>query len=170
MNLPVTARISCCLIAGLLLAACGDSSQQPEPKLSEEAPSSLEAHRDFGDYRIHFNALNTDSLAPQVAKAYGIVRSKSRGMLNVSLIRKAEQGIGQAVKGKVSVNAANLTGQLKVVKLREIVEGEGENAAIYYIGEFPVTDGETLIFDLAVTPAGEKVSYKIRFQKQFFTG
>lgn len=170
MTLPVPARIFCCLAAGMLLAACGDSSEQSEPQLSEAAPSSLEAHRDFGDYRIHFNALNTDSLAPQVAKAYGIVRSKNRGMLNVSLMRKAEQGSGRPVKGKVAVNAANLTGQLKVVNLREITEGEGDYVAIYYIGEFPVADGETLIFDLAVTPAGEKVSYKIRFQKQFFTG
>lgn len=150
-----------------LLAACGEADRQVDPQLAAEPPSQV-SHRDFGKYRIHFNALSTDSLAPQVAKAYGIVRSKSRAMLNVSIIRK-EEGIGSPVKGSVSVNATNLTGQLKVIKLREIVEGEGASAAIYYIGELAVADGETLIFDISVAPEGETSSYKVRFQKQFFT-
>lgn len=153
-----------------LLSACGEADRQVEPQLAEEAPSSLDAHRDFGNYRIHFNALSTDSLAPQVALAYGIVRSKSRAMLNISIMRHAEQGLDTPVKGKVVVNASNLSGQLKVIKMREITEGDGESAAIYYIGELPVADGETLIFDVAVTPAGESSNYKLRFQKQFFTG
>lgn len=152
------------------LTACGDADRQVEPQLADEAPSSLDAHRDFGDYRVHFNALSTDSLAPQVALAYGIVRSKSRAMLNISIMRRAEHELGTPVKGKVVVNASNLTGQLKVIKTREIVEGEGEGKAIYYIGELPVADGETLIFDISVVPEGESSSYKLRFQKQFFTG
>lgn len=156
-------------LTALLLAACGGDPQN-DPQLAEEPPSSNIAHKDFGNYRIHFNALSTDSLAPQVAQAYGIVRSSSRAMLNVSIMRRADQGLSEPIKGKVDVNASNLTGQLKALKIREIVEGDTENAAIYYIGELPVADGETLIFDLAVTPEGETSSYKIRFQKQFFTG
>lgn len=158
------------LAAAALLAACGDADQQVEPQLADEAPSSLDAHRDFGDYRVHFNALSTDSLAPQVALAYGIVRSKSRAMLNLSIMRRADAGLDTPIEGKVVVNASNLTGQLKVIKMRKIVEGEDDSAAIYYIGELPVADGETLIFDIAVVPEGESSSYKIRFQKQFFTG
>lgn len=164
-------RHAWCAIFGLaLLAACGDGDQRGDPALAQAAPSSLQSHQDFGDYRIHFNALSTDSLAPQVARAYNIVRSKSRAMLNVSIMRRDDSATSAPVKGRVMVNASNLTGQLKVVKLREIVEGEGAAAAIYYIGELPVADGETLIFDIAVTPEGETASYQIRFQKQFFTG
>jgi len=162
--------IAALLALSVLLAACGEADQQVEPELAAEAPSTLDSHRDFGDYRIHFNSLSTDSLAPQVAKAYGIVRSKSRAMLNISIMRNVDKGLGTPVRGKVSVKASNLSGQLKVIRMREIAEGEGDSAAIYYIGELPVADGETLIFDVAVVPENESSSYKLRFQKQFFTG
>lgn len=163
-------RLAACLALTSLIFACTESDQQVDPKLATETPSSLDAYRDFGDYRVHFNALSTDSLAPQVAMAYDIVRSKNRAMLNLSIMNTSGAGLGKPMKGKVVVDASNLTGQLKVIKMREIVEGEGDTAAIYYIGELPVADGETLIFDVSVTPAGESVSYKLRFQKQFFTG
>ncbi|NNF52230.1 MAG: DUF4426 domain-containing protein [Gammaproteobacteria bacterium] len=162
--------ITAVLALSVLLSACGGADQQVEPELAAEAPATLDSHRDFGDYRIHFNALSTDSLAPQVAMAYGIVRSKSRAMLNISVMRREDEGLGTPVKGKVTVNASNLSGQLKVIKVREIVEGEGSSSAIYYIGELPVADGETLIFDVAVVPENETSSYRLRFQKQFFTG
>lgn len=164
-------RHAWCAFLGLaMLSACGDGSQQGDAELAQAPPSTLKSYEDYGDYRIHFNALSTDSLAPEVARAYNIVRSKSRAMLNVSIMRRGESASTTPMKGKVIVNASNLTGQLKVVKLREIVEGEGGGAAIYYIGELPVADGETLIFDIGVTPEGETASYQIRFQKQFFTG
>lgn len=170
MNSTPIRNTWCAMLSLVVLAACGAADQPGDPQLAQAPPSSLKSHEDFGVYRVHFNALSTDSLAPQVARAYNIVRSKSRAMLNVSIMRRAETGTATPIKGKVVVNASNLTGQLKAIKLREIVEGEGESAAIYYIGELPVADGETLIFDIAVTPAGESASYKVRFQKQFFTG
>lgn len=155
------------LLCIALLGGCGET-EQVDPKLAQEALSQ-ESFRDFGTYRIHFNALSTDNLAPEVAKAYNITRSKNRAMLNVSIIRREAAGTGAPVKGKVSVKATNLTGQLKTIILREIAEGEGKNGAIYYIGEVSVADRETLIFDISARPAGESASYQIRFQKQFFT-
>ena len=32
----------------------------------------------FGDYTVHYNAFNTDTLQPAMAEAYNIVRSKNR--------------------------------------------------------------------------------------------
>lgn len=155
------------LLCTALLAGCGEP-EQVDPELAQEAPSQ-DSYRDFGAYRIHFNALSTDNLAPEVARAYNITRSKNRAMLNVSIIRHEEAGTGSPVKGKVTVKAANLTGQLKSMKLREIAEGDGASGGIYYLGEVPVADGETLIFDISVRPTGESASYQVRFQKQFFT-
>ena len=51
------------------------------------------------------------------------------------------------------------------ITFREIRE---ENA-IYYIAETPVTNGESLIFTLDVTPQNEASRFSVRFQKQFFT-
>jgi len=147
-----------------LLAACGPSGGD-----SGQAPAAREITRenfvDAGDYVVHFNALATAMLPAEVARAYGIVRSDSRALLNVSVVRKQQGTIGEPVAASVTVNASNLTGQLKTLSLRQIEEGD----AIYYIGEVPVANRETLIFDIKVTPEGEKDPVSIRFQQQFYT-
>ena len=98
--------------------------------------------KDFGAYIVHFNALTTDQLHAEVAQQYGIVRSDNRPMLNVSILRKEDGGLPQPVSGQVTVAANNLTGQLKSGSLREVREQE----AIYYIGEYGIANGGTLIF------------------------
>lgn len=128
-------------------------------------PALAEQALDAGNYVIHYNALSTDDLSPNVATAYGIVRSKNRAMLNISIIRKVEGTTGRSVRGRVIAQVSNLTGQLKDMSLRQVTEQE----AVYYIGEVDVNDGETLIFTIHVTPAGESKTYDIHFKQQFFT-
>ena len=112
--------------------------------------------------RLDFSAQSTDQLPPEVARAYNIVRSKNRAILNVSILRASDS---QAVTADVTVKTVNLTGQLKNVTMRQINEQE----AIYYIGEVAVANRETLIFDISVTPDGEDSPSEIRFKRQFYT-
>jgi hypothetical protein len=120
--------------------------------------------QDVGDYVIHFNALPTNQLTAEIARSYGIVRSESRAMLNVSIIKKTEGQLGSAVPGLVTASATNLTGQFKTTNIREVREGD----AIYYIAELPVANAETLTFNIEVTPENEAETFPIRFQKQFY--
>jgi hypothetical protein len=148
-----------------VLAACGEPQQGPAASTTEVAVlPGTETFKDFGDYTVHFNALVTNQLAPDIAREYGIVRSDSRIMLNVSILRKQEGGMGTPVSGAVSASAINLNGQLRGMAMREIREGE----AIYYIGELAITDAETLIFTIDVTPLNEASRFTVRFKKQFF--
>jgi hypothetical protein len=152
--------VSCSLLG--LLAACGgpgDSAAIPE---AEPAGATS---ADIGDYVIHFSAQSTDQLPPDVARAYNIVRSKNRAMLNVSIIRESDN---TPVAGNITVKTVNLTGQLKNVTMRKIEES-GDVVAIYYIGETPVANRETLIFDISVIPEGESASSQVRFKRQFYT-
>jgi hypothetical protein len=148
-----------------VLAAC-EPAQQGAVTATEEVAvlPGTETFKDFGDYTVHFNALVTNQLAPNIAREYGIVRSDSRIMLNVSILRKQEAGMGTPVSGGVSASAINLNGQLRGMAMREIREGE----AIYYIGELAITDAETLIFTIDVTPLNEASRFTVRFKKQFF--
>ncbi len=131
----------------------------------EEAPTAVtETMQDFGDYTLHFNAMTTDRLNAEVAQRHGIVRSGNRAMLNVSIVMNQEGAVGIPVRGTVDVSAANLTGQLKPVSLREITEAE----AIYYIGESNVADGETLVYTIDATPVDETTPMSVRYMKQFF--
>ena len=150
------------LAALALLGACGgpgDAARVPQ------AEPAGETSADIGDYVVHFSAQSTDQLSPEVARAYNILRSKNRAMLNVSIIRKADN---VPVDGTVTVKTVNLTGQLKNVTMRKIEE-PGESVAIYFIGETPVANRETLIFDISVRPEGQGTPSEVRFKRQFYT-
>lgn len=123
--------------------------------------------QDVGEYRIHYNAISTDQLAPKVASAYNVVRSRNRALLNIAITREEDGTTGVPVEALVNVQAANLSGQVKNVNIRKIVE-EGEYSAIYYVAEINVADGEMLIFDVYVTPEGHDKTYTVHFTQQFF--
>lgn len=149
----------------MLLFGCGpDPSVQTVDGGPPAEPEDV-SFKDFGDYVVHFNALTTDQLQPEVARAYNIVRSTNRAMLNVSIIRKVEGTTGVSVPGSVSVSAVNLTGQLKNLAVRQIQEGD----AVYYIGDIPVANGETLVFNIDVTPINEASRFSVRFSRTFFS-
>jgi len=148
------------------LTACGGGGGDIETFESGPARVPTDASsKDFGDYVLHFNALTTDQLTPAVAKQYGIVRSKNRAMLNVSIIRKEEGTIGESVPGSVSASASNLTGQQKNLKLREVKS----SGAVYYIGDVDIANRETLVFNVDATPMNESSRFSVRFTRQFFS-
>ena len=142
-----------------LVAACGGPGENAEVPTAEPAGETM---KDIGDHVVHFSAQSTDQLPPEIARAYNIVRSKNRAMLNVSVLREADN---VAVPADVTVKTVNLTGQLKNVTMRRIDEQE----AIYYIGETPVANRETLIFDITVKPEGVDTPSEVRFTRQFYT-
>ncbi|MDY6993075.1 MAG: DUF4426 domain-containing protein, partial [Pseudomonadota bacterium] len=40
-----------------------------------------EQSKEVGAYKIHYNAINTSMLQPEIAKSYQIIRSRTRGLL-----------------------------------------------------------------------------------------
>ena len=149
---------------GLLATGCLFVAAGCQQATEEARAAVTETMQVFGDYTLHFNALTTNRLTAEVAQRHGTVRSGNRAMLNVSIVRNREGAIGVPVRGTVDVSAANLTGQLKTVSLREITESE----AIYYIGESNVADGETLVYTIDATPVDETTPMSVRDMKQFF--
>jgi len=124
--------------------------------------ANAESSQQVGDYVVHFNVLSTESLPPKVAKAYGIKRSKNRGFLNVSVLKK---GSGfEGVEAKINVIAVNLVGQLRTLDMRKITEQN----AVYYVSEFSVSHLERFTFTITVTTA-DNITDKIKVKHQFFT-
>lgn len=152
------------LIVAIGLVACEPAANVDVASTQDGVLPATESSKDFGEYVVYFNAINTDQLTPEIAREYGIVRSKSRALLNVSMHRKLPSGQTEAVTGAVSASAINLTGQLKTMTLREV----REESAIYYIGELAVTDGEVLIYTVDATPSNDPSRFTVRFKKQFF--
>lgn len=119
---------------------------------------------DFGDFVVHYNAVTTDFFAPNVAKAYGIKRSKYRGLLTISVLEKRMGVTSLPIRANVNASAVNLSNQSKLLSLREI----SDNGAIYYVAEFPVTNRETLNFTITVNLDNGEPRV-IRYRKTFVT-
>ena len=133
--------------------------------LSVDSAQATPVSKDFGDYTVHINAVNSDTLQPSMAKAYNIVRSKNRGLLTISLVKKTLSANPKPVRAKVTGKATNLTGQLKDIQIREINDGE----AVYYISEFQVADKEVLDFTVYLTPDDNTSPFTVELRQQFFT-
>ncbi|WJW75774.1 DUF4426 domain-containing protein [Thiohalobacter sp. IOR34] len=121
--------------------------------------------QDFGDYVVHFNALNTDMLPPKVAQEYAIKRSQNRGMLNIVVLKKVLGASGTPTPARVSGTSTSLTGRQRELEFREIREPN----ALYYIAEFPVSHEESLDFRIRVQPKGVAEPFLVHFRQQFFT-
>jgi len=118
-----------------------------------------------GDYTVYYTAFTSDTLQPSMAKAYNIKRSKNRGLLSISVVKKSLSPMGAPVKAEVKAAATNLTGQLKEIKIREV----NDESSVYYLSEFPVAHEEILDFTLEVTPTGEPKPINVKFRQQFYT-
>lgn len=154
-------------LAATLLGACGPHPGTPAAgsDMAPPAEPAGVASRDFGDYVVHFNAISTDQLTPEVARTYNIVRSKNRALLNVSVVKKVAGTIGQPVPAKVTALVVNDTGQVKDANLREIRDGE----TYYYVADFAVSNAETLVFTVEATPEERTTPFAVRFTRTFYT-
>ena len=169
MSTPLHRRARRALLvfgACFAVAACGDGVA-PNATVPQAAPSA-DNQMTVGEHTIHINAVSTDDVPPEVAKSFGIVRSQNRALLNVTVL---ETATNQPYETDVSANAVNLTGQLKNITLRKVEEPgpkEGETA-IYYIGEVPVANRETLTFEVSVALPDSEEPVTMKFTRQFFS-
>lgn len=117
----------------------------------------------FGPIEIHYNAITTDTLVPEVARAYKIERSNTRGLVTMSILKQNSVGALSPLPAKLTVYVTNLNQQLAQVPMREVREG----TAIYYLGEFRVAPPDTLKFTATVDIEGEP-SREIVFSQKFY--
>ena len=127
------------------------------------AVAHAEISQKFGPLEIHYNALITDELLPEVARAYKIERSKTRGLVTISVLKQNQVGVPLPVPARITVYVTNPSQQLANITLREVREG----SAIYYLGEFRVTPPDTLKFTATVEVKDEP-KREIVFSQKFY--
>ena len=150
------------LSLGGLIAAC----DRPQPTAEiQPAVNSGESFKVAGDYEMHYNAVRTDQLTADIARAYGIERSKNKVLLNISVLHKSPGSEATTPSdANIEVIARNLNGQLKDIQLRRIAE----SGATYYIGEVSFSGAETLVFEIKATPAGSSTPIEATLTREFF--
>lgn len=143
----------CFLIFTLVLAS-----------LSSAATATQRLGEDFGSYVVYATAVLTKTLAPQVARHYGITRSNQRCLLTIAVEKKATDRPFPAVAAEIDVRATNLAGPVKAVDLREVESGD---EYVYYIGTFSVAPSETILFELQISPEGTEETLNLEFERRF---
>ncbi|MDG9667099.1 DUF4426 domain-containing protein [Hahella sp. CR1] len=118
----------------------------------------------FGDYEIHYIALPTTILDPDVATRYELPRSKSTGFVNISVLKKQEDGSLRAVSAFIRGKVNNPVQQSRDLEFRRINEGE----ALYQIAEFWYSQGEVLTFQLEIQADPNQGPFSLRFNQELF--
>ena len=115
----------------------------------------------FGEYEIHYSAMPTGMLNDRVAGEYGIVRSRTRGMVMVTILRD-----GEAVPGQVGILARDENDELTEIGAQRV----REDGWVSYIGTFPIEAGDALTFEIEANPHAGGDVYPIAFQQTFYPG
>ncbi|MEL7557547.1 DUF4426 domain-containing protein [Stutzerimonas chloritidismutans] len=122
-------------------------------------PAVAERKHSVGEYDVHYIAFNSGFLQPDIAAAAGLVRSKTQGVVNISVLKS-----GKPTAAQVSGTVKNLLGQDYPLNFKQLKEGE---QAIYYLAQFPFDSQETLRFNLDVQPA-DAPAINFDFSQEFF--
>lgn len=124
--------------------------------------ASAEQKQSVGYYDIHYVALGSTFITPNIAKTYGIKRSSYTGLINISVLDTSKEG-NPAIPVEISGIANNLLDARLDLVFREIREGD----AIYYIAEVPYRDDQEINFQVAIK-YGNKLNTQITFKQKFY--
>lgn len=127
------------------------------------SPAAAE-YVDFGDYQVHYSIFSSSFLQPEIAEKNGLNRSKSIGIINISIMEETEDGGLRTVGGQVEGKVLNDIQQQRFLGFRRISEGD----AVYYIAEFQYRNAELLTFQVTARPQGGGSDLPIRVAHTLF--
>ena len=120
---------------------------------------NAEQKRELGNWDVHYIALNTTFLTPEVAKQYGIVRSKFNALINISVLDRQDKSAQSVI---LTGEAKNLLGVVKKLNFKQITEGK----SIYYLALLPFSDLEQYRITVNINDGLEQKNLK--FQHKFY--
>jgi len=114
----------------------------------------------FSNLEVHYIALPSTFIKPSIAKQYGIKRSKTNGLLNISILNNRQNN--SAVPATLTGTGKNLIGQTYSLTFTEVKEGK----AIYYLAEYPYLNEEIVNFEINIKTSNK--SNTLKFQHKFY--
>lgn len=121
--------------------------------------SFAEQKKTLGNWDVHYIVLNTTFLTPEVAKAYGIVRSKNNALVNISVLNKRNK---EAQSVALTGNASNLLGRQSDLDFKKVKEGD----SIYYLAVLPFDDEELYRFKIRIVDGN--INQSLAFQQKLY--
>ncbi|MBL4764921.1 MAG: DUF4426 domain-containing protein [Colwellia sp.] len=123
--------------------------------------ASAENMKKLGSMNVHYIAIGSTFFTPEIAKVYGITRSRYNGLINISVLDNTKAG-NPAKTASISGQAKNNLGQFKTLEFTEVKEGD----AIYYLAQIKYSNEETLHFTLTINDGTEQQILK--FSQKFY--
>ena len=122
---------------------------------------SAENMKKLGSMNVHYMAIGSTFFTPEIAKVYGITRSRYNGLINISVLDNNQKGT-PAKSVSITGKAKNNLGQFKDLDFKEVKEGK----AIYYLAQVSYHNEETLHFDIMINDGKEK--QQLKFSQKFY--
>jgi len=122
---------------------------------------NAENMKKLGTMNVHYMAIGSTFFTPEIAKVYGITRSRYNGLINISVLDNTKKDT-PAKTVSISGKAKNNLGQFKTLEFKEVKEGD----AVYYLAQVNYTNEETIHFDLAINDGKEK--QQLKFSQKFY--
>ncbi len=123
------------------------------------ANSAAEQKKTLGNWDVHYMVINTTFLTPEVAKNYGITRSKYSALVNISVLDKTTT---RALSPDLTGHATNLLGNQKPLNFKRVTEGE----SVYYLATLPFDDRDTFRFVVNINDGTQQQT--LRFQQEIW--
>jgi len=123
--------------------------------------ASAENMKKLGSMNVHYMAIGSTFFTPEIAKVYGITRSRYNGLINISVLDNTKTGT-PAKTVSIIGKAKNNLGQFKTLEFSEVKEGD----AIYYLAQIKYNDEETIHFTLTINDGKEQQTLK--FSQKFY--
>ncbi|OIN08826.1 DUF4426 domain-containing protein [Oceanisphaera psychrotolerans] len=123
------------------------------------ASHSLATEIKVGDWTVHYSALPSTFLTPEVARTYQIERSRYNGILNIAV----QDQDGTPLQVNLNGEGKTLIGTVRKLEFQTVREGD----AIYYIAEYPYRNEDNVLFTIDIqspTQGGE-----FSFRHTFYT-
>ena len=128
--------------------------------------ASAQGKTEFDDFIVYHSAIPSTFISADMAEDYDLVRSRSMGLLNVSVHRKNPDGKAQpdAVGARIEGQMTNSVRQTEPLSFQRVREGD----AIYYLAQFQYREGKNLIFEIDATPQGNGNPLSVRFTRELY--
>ncbi|MCC5904292.1 MAG: DUF4426 domain-containing protein [Halomonas sp.] len=132
--------------------------------LMTTASANAEQFVQVGDYDIHYSAVSTSFLTPEVAQAHNIQRSANRGLVNVSVRERLEDGSTRPVSAGIQGYVSGLTGTQEPLSFRTVHDGD----ATYHLAPFTMRHDEAMRFELDVRYDRNESPASVNFIQRFY--
>lgn len=113
----------------------------------------------LGSWDVHFIALPSTFIQPNIAQQYGLKRSQYSGLINIAVLNHNDQTAQDVV---LTGSARNLLGTSQTLTFIPVVEGD----ARYYLAQVDFRNEELFRFDITISQGQQQ--QRLQFQHKYY--